>query len=103
MDRLKQLNLTYNKINDISGLEQICSNLKILHLSNNEIKNIQDIIKMQTLREIDLSFNQIEELPEGWEEIIPLKSINLSIFVLTKVLIKLNGFPTFHFSSNSKS
>ena len=60
MDRLNELSFTNNKINDISGLEHICSNIKFLHLSHNEVKKIPDITKMQTLREIDLSYNQID-------------------------------------------
>jgi len=63
--RLKYLNLSHNKIQNINLLSQFNSGeLKELELSYNEIKNIDafGFVSFGKLKRLNLSFNKIEEL-----------------------------------------
>jgi Leucine-rich repeat (LRR) protein len=54
------------------------SSLRFLHLSNNNIQDIQIISFLIHLNELDLSYNQIRLIPNTFEKLIDLQYLNLS-------------------------
>jgi len=75
-ESLKILILSYNKINDISGLFCV-SNLTKLHLNNNQITTITDLANLRYLKNLDLSSNKITDI-SALKHLKKLEILNLN-------------------------
>ena len=65
LTKLSALNLSNNELTKIEGLENL-TKLSTLNLEYNEVTKIEGLdALLQNLREINLSYNPIEELPEN--------------------------------------
>lgn len=73
---LNSLNLSNNQITDLAGLEHF-SNLKVLNLAYNNIRNIHELGKLESLEYLNLSNNSITSLT-GISKLPKLKTVNLS-------------------------
>jgi len=73
---LSWLNLSYNKISELSGLKDL-SNLRELSLWDNQISELSALKDLSNLRELDLSYNQIREL-SGLKDLRNLSTLDLS-------------------------
>ena len=95
--RLKTLNLSYNYFTQIP-ITSINTGIEKLDLSHNNLKSLRDDIediihinKLYRLKEMDLSNNQLSELPESFHN-FNLKTLNLSNNKFTKIPItSING------------
>ena len=67
-----------NKIKDLSGISKL-QNLKTLNLSRNKLEKIhREIYELRNLSSLNVSFNKISEIPRQVKRLKKLKSINLS-------------------------
>lgn len=73
---LEVLNLSYNKIEDISMVHNLV-NLKELYLSDNALTDISSLNNLTRLERLDLSRNEITDI-SSLENLTNLKYINLS-------------------------
>lgn len=85
---LRILNLSYNKLRSIDGIEGL-QRLEVLILRNNQIDSIKSIKLLPSLREIDVSFNNLLSL-EGVQnfpliEIIRAENNQIKSLTLPKV------------------
>ncbi|UCD01216.1 MAG: leucine-rich repeat domain-containing protein [Promethearchaeota archaeon] len=77
-DKIIELDLSYNNISEIKGLENL-KNLRKLNLRNNLITQIKGIDLLKKLEYIDLSGNiNISEIPDILNDLPDLKTIKLS-------------------------
>ena len=83
LSELEILNLGSNKIREIKGLDNL-ENLEILHLISNEIKEIKGLENLHNLKELYLRGNQIEEL-KGLENLTSLQRLDLSWNNISKI------------------
>lgn len=62
---LLELDLSYNKLEDLNPLLMRCSQLKVLNISDNQLKEFPDALSdaFRNLRELNLSHNQFETIP----------------------------------------
>lgn len=127
LTNLSKLNLSYNKINEISDRIGNLKNLKSLNLSNNKIKQLpltigdlinleylylssnlivlipQEIGRLKNLKYLDLSYNQIEILPKqlfDLHHLIYLDLNNNSITIIPIDIGKLNRLRELNLSFN---
>lgn len=75
--KLMELDLSRNKIRDISSLTDF-PKLKVLDLSENRIKSLVYILYNPDLRELDLSFNLLHDVPDEIRFLKKLEKLNLS-------------------------
>lgn len=75
LDSLEQLDLSYNEINKVNGIESLFK-LRYLDLSHNKIENAQDIGVLIELRHLDLGFNNINEF-DDLKKLKKLEYLNL--------------------------
>lgn len=62
-ERLDTIALSFNRLTEFSDFDK-CPNLSVLTLSDNKIKRISgDIVKLQKLKTLDLSNNDLPDLP----------------------------------------
>ncbi len=80
---LQILNLSYNKIKEIKGLETLV-NLQILNLSSNQIKEIKGVNNLVNLQILYLGVNQIKEI-KGVDNLVNLQILNLSSNEITEI------------------
>ena len=74
---LIDLDLSNNELRQITTLKSL-SSLRILHLANNYLQDIQILSHLTHLNELDLSNNQIIALPNTFDKLIDLQSLNLA-------------------------
>ncbi len=70
------LELDYNKINDITGIE-ILNNLKILHLNGNYLEKLEPISSLYSLKELELERNLIADI-SPLKNLTQLEKLNLN-------------------------
>lgn len=73
-ENLKKLDLSYNRITKIPDIIRHFGSIETLNLSNNKISDISPLSRMSKLRSIDASNNQIENVPE---KLVAKKKISL--------------------------
>jgi Leucine-rich repeat (LRR) protein len=62
-DRLDTISLSFNRLTEFDDFER-CPNLTVLILNDNKIKKIShNIIKLKELKTLDLSNNDLPDLP----------------------------------------
>jgi len=78
LEKLKEIDLSYNQLLTLpEGIERL-ENLEILYLKNNYIKNLSNKIgNLKNLKKLDLKENQLHFLPKEIEKLKELKEINL--------------------------
>lgn len=62
--KLEWLNLAFNRVSDISNINQMVGNLKALYLRNNNIANIEGLEKLYSLEILDLANNKVTAFSE---------------------------------------
>ncbi len=90
---LQQLNLGFNLISDVNGLKGLPS-LKQLDLSLNKIRKIRGLEGLPSLLQLDLSFNQINEI-HGLEGLSSLHRLDLSRNQISEIS-GLEGLSSLH-------
>ncbi|MBL7724831.1 MAG: leucine-rich repeat domain-containing protein, partial [Chitinophagaceae bacterium] len=97
---LVYLDLSYNQITEIKGLDKL-SGLTSLNLSDNQITEIKGLDKLSGLTSLNLSDNQITEI-KGLDKLSGLTSIALSGNQITEIkgLDKLSGLTSIALSGN---
>ena len=73
---LQKLNLSFNKITTIQGLDNV-TKLRVLNLYGNQITTTQGLEKLTNLQELNLGKNQITKI-EGLEKLTDLKILDVS-------------------------
>lgn len=71
---LSECNLNDTDLNKLTSIPS----LEYLYLSNNSISNISPFTTMTSLKSIDLSYNNINQIPSSISGLLNLKEINLS-------------------------
>lgn len=86
MDHLKILSLNNNKISSIC-IPHPSSELKRIYLSENLLRSsaIENLSVLTSLYLLDLSHNEIEEIPNSFSEMKNLASLNLAYNLLTQI------------------
>ncbi len=75
---LKNLNLSWNHIEELPEFIFSLSSLKILDLIGNNLKSISPSIhKLENLEELDLSFNNLRSIPNTVTDLKSLKVLNI--------------------------
>ena len=97
---LQQLNLSYNQIMVIQGLDAL-TQLQSLYLYYNQIADIRGLDALAQLQSLDLSSNQIADI-KGLDALTQLQSLSLSSNGITDVkgLEKLTQLQSLSLSSN---
>ena len=62
--KLEFLTLAFNRIADVSNINQMVGNLKILNLAHNSITTTEGLEKLYSLEQLDISNNLIAKLPD---------------------------------------
>ena len=83
LTQLTDLNLSYNQLTNIKGIENL-THLTNLNLGGNQFTAINDIEKLTQLTNLDLSFNQLTII-KGIEKLTQLTNLNLSGNQLTEI------------------
>jgi len=73
--QLRKLDLSYNQISAISGLDDLAPTLEELYLVENKIKVIQGLDKLTKLRLLELGGNQIRDVSSGLETLVNLEQL----------------------------
>ena len=63
-NKLNILDVSYNKIQNLSNISRFLGNISSLYVSNNQIKSLDGIDKLYSLRTFDASFNLIDDFSE---------------------------------------
>ncbi|TXT61412.1 MAG: Leucine-rich repeat domain protein [Promethearchaeota archaeon] len=93
LENLIELDLSYNQINSLSGIEAY-SNLKVLKLNNNKIEVIRPLKTLKHLEELSLRNNKISFIKDI-SDLVQLKKLDLSGNLnLTKIPETLNKIPS---------
>ncbi|CCW61307.1 unnamed protein product [Phytomonas sp. EM1] len=72
---LTKLDLSYNQIRVISGLDSLGDTLKELYLVENKIKVIQGLGALRNLELLELGGNHIREIGSGLENLVNLRQL----------------------------
>ncbi|RNF13535.1 protein phosphatase 1, regulatory subunit [Trypanosoma conorhini] len=72
---LTKLDLSYNQIRHISGLEPLAPTLKELYLVENKIKEIKNLDSLVKLELLELGGNRIREIGPGLAKLTKLKQL----------------------------
>lgn len=100
---LENVNLSHNQLQDISALFPSMYYVKNLNVSFNQLTNINQINELKTAKIIDLSNNQIEEIPAEIHHLKSLKMLDLSnnkIKALPKTITGLNKLEELNLENN---
>eukprot|EP00562_Extubocellulus_spinifer_P012195 CAMPEP_0178542512 /NCGR_PEP_ID=MMETSP0697-20121206/2100_1 /TAXON_ID=265572 /ORGANISM="Extubocellulus spinifer, Strain CCMP396" /LENGTH=337 /DNA_ID=CAMNT_0020174921 /DNA_START=65 /DNA_END=1079 /DNA_ORIENTATION=- len=100
---LRDLNLSFNRLQVVSGSIASCIRLKSLDLSNNEIARIPpELAACSMLETLDVSNNRLDYCPEELSGLPALYELNLSgNITLTEIPSSLCNIPTLkHISCN---
>ena len=83
---LQELNLSYNKITEITEIKGLNNliNLQILNLSFNQITEIKGIDKLVNLQQLDLTYNKITEI-KGLDKLVNLQQLDLYNNQITEI------------------
>lgn len=88
-----QLDLSYNDITDITGLEHLI-NIKDLILSYNNIKDITPILGLNELKSLYINDNWIKELPDRTSNLSSLEHLDISNNEITNIPEKFIILPS---------
>ncbi|GMM34760.1 hypothetical protein DASC09_020850 [Saccharomycopsis crataegensis] len=83
LHRLEIVDLSYNSLSKIEGLEDL-RKLKKLNLSHNNIEKIQNLEKLVNLENLNLGFNSIKKI-ENLDRLLNLNVLSLSKNYITKL------------------
>jgi protein phosphatase 1 regulatory subunit 7 len=72
---LKKLDLSYNQIATITGLDDLAGTLEELYLVENRIKKVEGLSKLTRLRLLELGGNQIRDVSTGLETLVNLEQL----------------------------
>ncbi|ORC85109.1 putative protein phosphatase 1, regulatory subunit,putative [Trypanosoma theileri] len=72
---LTKLDLSYNQIREINGLDPLAPTLKELFLVENKIKEIKNLDALVNLELLELGGNRIREIGSGLEKLTKLKQL----------------------------
>ncbi|EKF38917.1 protein phosphatase 1, regulatory subunit, putative [Trypanosoma cruzi marinkellei] len=72
---LTKLDLSYNQIRNIGGLEPLASTLRELYLVENKIKEIKNLDSLLNLELLELGGNRIREIGPGLAKLTKLKQL----------------------------
>ncbi|MCP4137211.1 MAG: leucine-rich repeat domain-containing protein [bacterium] len=91
LKNLVQLDISYNELENIKGLENLV-NLKYLNLMKNNIRDISPLKKLKRLTELNISSNAIKKI-SSLKNLARLKKLDLSMnkIVDVSVLSSLTG------------
>lgn len=81
---IRSIYLGNNKISEISQDLSCLANLKLVDLSYNNIKSINNLNEIKQMESLDLSHNQIEKI-ENIDNLSALKELNLSFNTIKKI------------------
>ncbi|KEG08667.1 putative protein phosphatase 1, regulatory subunit,putative [Trypanosoma grayi] len=73
--RLTKLDLSYNQIREISGLESLAPTLRELYLVENKIKEIKNLEPLVNLELLELGGNRIREIGPGLATLTKLRQL----------------------------
>lgn len=82
---LTKLDLSYNQIRKIRGLESLGSTLKELYLVENKIKVIEGLDTLVNLELLELGGNRIREIGDGLSHLTALQKLWLGKNKITKI------------------
>jgi Leucine-rich repeat (LRR) protein len=87
-EMLLELDLSYNKLDDLNPLLLKCRNLKNLNISDNQLKTIPEALSeaFQNLQDLNMSHNHLEIIPEVIGTFQFLQSLDLSNNSIQKIL-----------------
>uniref|UniRef100_A0A2K5D890 Uncharacterized protein n=1 Tax=Aotus nancymaae TaxID=37293 RepID=A0A2K5D890_AOTNA len=66
LDNLVHLDLSYNKLSSLEGLHTKLGNIKTLNLAGNLLESLSGLHKLNSLVNLDLRDNRIEQMEEVW-------------------------------------
>uniref|UniRef100_A0A7S1MTT3 Protein phosphatase 1 regulatory subunit 7 n=1 Tax=Neobodo designis TaxID=312471 RepID=A0A7S1MTT3_NEODS len=72
---LRKLDLSYNQISSIAGLDDLGPTLEELYLVENKIKVVQGLSKLTSLKLLELGGNQIRSVASGLEALVNLEQL----------------------------
>lgn len=75
MKKLKQLNISNNKIQDISAVSEL-ENLEFIELSGNQIQDLPDLSKLTNVYSLDISHNELTDI-SALADLKNLRELNL--------------------------
>ena len=104
MTQLSYLNLTNNKISDVSPIAKL-THLKTLYLSDNKVMKLIPLSQLTQLEYINLSNNTISDIPPSLAGMMQLKSLNLSYNNISDVtsLTQMKNLETLFLNNNNIS
>ncbi|XP_052483261.1 disease resistance protein At4g27190-like [Gossypium raimondii] len=86
MPCLSVLNLSFTKIESLPNSISELKNLTTLLLhSCRELRDLPCLSRLQELKELDLRWTEIEEVPEGIDMLIKLRYLDLEVFTLKEI------------------
>lgn len=98
---IQDLNLSSNKLTDISGIEKL-TDLQILHIANNEIGDISKLSSLNKLKTLNISNNNIEDI-SSIKNIYTIRTLNVSNNLIKDISPVYKGITAFYFSGNKVS
>jgi internalin A len=85
---LTELDLSYNKLDDLNPLMMRCSQLRVLNISDNQLKTIPEALSdaFKNLEDLNLSHNQFEVIPSVLGSFQYIQCLDLSNNPIQKIL-----------------
>ena len=85
---LIEVDLSYNKLDDLNPLMMRCNQLKILNLSDNQLKTLPDALgdAFRSLQDLNLSHNHFEVIPSVIGSFQNIQCLDLSNNPIEKIL-----------------
>lgn len=73
--RLRKLDLSYNQIATVAGLDDLAGTLEELYLVENKLKKVEGLAALTNLRLLELGGNQIRDVSTGLETLVNLEQL----------------------------